>query len=242
MGKKYTKIVWKIEELWEKYYKPSVIPDLIWNLDFLENYDSNKISKYYSEFKLVDNFDFGLSKRAVFSDGYGNYRGLQNSQLQIIDNKPVYLFDNHNKILYPFLEIQKSFKNILDVVHIDAHPDDAEFQDKKINDLNFENVADYIHQTRISDFFDAISKTKTIGKIYRITHSDSFEFFVPPEKSYVLSLDIDIFGPEGDFVELRDKVRAIALAWASADAVCIAMRPGFIDQEYAKEFINIFTK
>jgi hypothetical protein len=136
------------------------------------------------------------------------------------------------------------------VVHIDAHPDDAEFEGEKKSELDINNTQKYISQTRISDFFDALSGvllggTKQsqyiLGDIHRITHSDSLEFFLPPEEPYILSLDIDIFGPEGDFAELHDKVRAIALAWGSADAVCIAMSPGFIDQEFAQEIIKIFT-
>ena len=83
---------------------------------------------------------------------------------------------------------------------------------------------------------------KLVGTIFRVCHSDNFEFFLLPEKPYILSLDIDIFGPEGDFVDLKDKVRAIALAWSGAEAVCIATSPGFIDQEYAKKIISIMTK
>ena len=41
---------------------------------------------------------------------------------------------------------------------------------------------------------------------------------------------------------MKDKVRAIALAWGKADAVCIAMSPGFIDQEFAREIIEVFVK
>lgn len=232
------KILWKIEEVWNKYYKAKngIIAQIS------SNYDENNISKYYSEFKKVSSFSFTGSLNFVHSDTYGEYTGLKKSQLLFHDNKPIYLFDNHNKMIYPIIELFEAKSEPLNIVHIDAHPDDAKFQGIKKNSLGLENIEDYINETKISDFFDALSKTKIINKIFPITHSDSFEFFLPPEESYVLSLDIDIFGPEGDFCELKDKVRAIALAWARADAICIATSPGFIDQDFAREIVEIFLK
>lgn len=231
------KILWKIEELWSNYYKPTETS----LIDISKNYLLNGSSRYYNKFHQVDNLDFNESKKPVFVDDYGDYMGLEKCQVLEKKGKLIYLFDNHNEIIYPIVEIFESTGKKYDVVHIDAHPDDAVFLGKKNNDLNLENVQEYIIQTRISDFFDAIFETSIVGEVHRVTHSDSFEFFLPPDNPYILSLDIDIFGPEGDFVELKDKVRAIALAWNKADAVCIATSPGFIDQKYAQEIISILT-
>lgn len=242
------KMLWKIEELWKKYYQ-SILTE---NISVLKNY-KNGISKYYSRFHYVNVFDFETSQGVVFSDEYGEYYGLQKFQVITKDKKYIYLFDNHNEMLYPILEIALGNKKnrSLNIVHIDAHPDDAKFQTKKELILNLENISDYIEKTRISDFFDAINNSffvdngeqkKLLGDIFRITHSNDFEFFLPPKEPYVLSLDIDIFGPEGDFTSLENKVRAIALAWSQADAVCIATSPGFIDQEFAQKIIEIFIK
>lgn len=241
MENDYKKILWKIEELWNKYYDS--VSDSYSNKysAILKNYENN-ISEYNSDFKLIKKFDFLESDSVVHVDDYGKYKGLLNSQLLFKDKKPIYLFDNHNKIIYPFVELFESIGKPLNIVHIDAHPDDAKFLGLKQNNINLQNSKDVISQTRISDFFDALSETNIINFIYSITHSDSFEFFLSPEKPYILSLDIDIFGPEGDFAELKDKVRAIALAWNRADAICIATSPGFIDQMYAKEIIKIFIK
>lgn len=231
------KVLWKIEELWKKYYQSRDKT----TIDVSKNYE-NGVSKYYSPFHKVDNFHFHQSPEPVFTDDYGEYLGLERYQVLEKDNTLVYLFDNHNEMLYPLVEIFTATKHQYDIVHIDAHPDDAKFQAEKIQTLNLENVPDYIKKTRISDFFDAISETNIIQDIHLVTHSDSLEFFLPPKQPYILSLDIDIFGPEGDFAELKDKVRSIALAWGNADAVCIATSPGFIDQEYAQKIIEIFTK
>ena len=121
------------------------------------------------------------------------YKGLRNSQLLINNRKPIYLFDNHNKILYPFVELSITGNNSLNVVHIDAHPDDAKFQNEKREKLTLEEVESYIKETRISDFFDALSETKIINKIFPVTHSDSFEFFLPKFPSCSLSSQALVF-------------------------------------------------
>lgn len=234
MNKDYRKILWRIEEFWEKFYhpKPGTYRDIV------DNY-KNGVSKYHDRFHQVKHFDFSPSKEIIFSDDYGEYFGLERCQVLEKNGKLIYLFDNHNEMLYPMVELSESSNNQFDIVHIDAHPDDADFQGKKSKKIALGDVHDYITGTRISDFFDAISETNLIGGIYRVTHSDSLEFFTPPEKPYILSLDIDIFGPEGDFADLTYKVQAIASAWGSAEAICIATSPGFIDQGYAKSIINI---
>jgi hypothetical protein len=234
------KRLWKIEELWNKYYIPTIYSESNNMVSVLKSYE-NGISRYNSNFTRVNKFEFSESKENIHNDDYGDYKGLKKSQLRFLNNKPIYLFDNHNKIMYPFVEIYEYTKKPLSIVHIDAHADDARFEGKKLESLALKDVKNYIDETRISDFFDALCETKIINTVYPIIHSDSFEFFVVPEEPYVLSLDIDIFGPEGDFCELEDKVRTIALAWNKADVVCIAMSPGFINQEYAQEIIKIFV-
>jgi len=232
------KKLWKIEELWNQFYQPE---QSSCEISIVENYINRK-SQFHSRFYGVENFDFTESNNIVFSDDYGEYKGLSRCQTCFRRDKPIYLFDNHNEMLYPIVEIFNATEKTYDIVHIDAHPDDAEFQGKKIKELNLDKVQAYIAQTRISDFFDAISEAHLIENIHRVCHSNDFEFFLPPENPYILSLDIDIFGPEGDFCDLKDKVRAIALAWNRADAVCIAMSPGFIDQKFAQKIIEIFMK
>jgi|AntAceMinimDraft_13_1070369.scaffolds.fasta_scaffold05885_2 hypothetical protein len=240
------KILWKIEELWNKNER-SIFnnPNQHLNLQKLKiknNYSDSGVSKYYPRFHLVNSFEFTQGIKNVFEDDYGSYKGLKKLQL-IIKDKPIYLFDNHNEMIYPLVEIYESVpKSSLSVVHIDAHPDDALFHGEKPKLLTSIGTKNLISRTRISDFFDALSETKIINNIYRVTHSDSFEFFLPPDEPYILSLDIDIFGPEGNFVELKDKVSAIKKAWNGAAVVCIATSPGFIDQDFAREIIEIFRR
>ena len=87
-----------------------------------------------------------------------------------------------------------------------------------------------------------VQNDKFINKIHRYTKSTDFQEFKKPQNPYILSFDIDIFGPEGDFTDLESKIKIIAQAWQDAEVVCIATSPGFIDQNYAQNIIEIFIK
>lgn len=234
----YQKILWKIEALWHHPYKNSTRT----SLNLSQNYGIDGISLSYPRFLYVEKFKSTFSKNPVFNDEYGKYYGLENGQLINQEGKNIYIFDNHNEILYPFVEVYEKTKYCYDVVHIDAHKDDALFLGEKPSSLTLKTVGAFIPQTRISDFFDALSKTKIIGDIFRITHSESFQSFLLPQKPFILSLDIDIFGPEGNFIALEEKIKIIRQAWNNADVVCIATSPGFIDQAFAHEIIKIFLQ
>ncbi len=242
------KILWKIEELWNKNYSPI----------FKVNFPTEKItalyeqgvSRYNPHFHFVEEFVFRSSQNPVHSDAYGEYFGLEKSQLLKKNGKFIYLFDNHNKIIQPFLEYAEITGKGFDVVHIDAHDDDAVFAKQKPHHPSLQEVQNYIAQTRISDFFDFLSLAFLRGEkhipliknIYRYTKSSDFQEFKKPKESYLLSLDIDIFGPEGDFVDLESKIKIIAKAWRDAEVICIATSPGFINQDFAHYIINILLQ
>ena len=363
------KILWKIEALWEKYYVShcsefipefsdtlslwarakqvayrqgdfvTVIPTKV-GIQEIKNLYINSISIYNPDFHMVQKFHFEKSEKPVHYDEYGEYFGLKYSQVLEKDGKLVYLFDNHNKIIQPFLEYveitkvgSKASYHGFDVVHIDAHNDGAVFASQKPHHLELKNVQKYIQQTKISNFFDFLSglssqgverkrnracaeldsvkqshsvipakagiqkygsvtptkvgtqnqasavipakagiqgssmydidsnfrgndtendelnenkdnacNDKFINNIHRYTKSTDFQEFKKPQNPYILSLDIDILGPEGDFTDLESKIKIIAQAWCYADVVCIATSPGFIDQDFAQKIIEIFTK
>lgn len=230
-----TKLLWKISSLWETYYQPQQGRPL----DIKGNYP-NGVSRYYNRFRYVKALSFIPSEEPVFADEYGTYHGLQSCQVLEHDGKNVYVFDNHNEMLYPLVEQYTLQRKALPLVHIDAHNDDALFEGDKGVELSLDNIGVYISTTRISDFFDAVSETSLIPQIQRVTTSSTFKSFSVSTEPYILSLDIDIFGPEGDFVDIEERVRVIAKAWTHAEVVCIAMSPGFIDQSFAREVILSF--
>ncbi len=239
----YKQRLWKIATLWEQS-TPSIqkrVPDFdVQKLTAL--YGEHEVSLVNSDFVLRDSFDFTPSSRPAYSDAYGSYYGLASSQLVLFADKPVYLFDNHNKIIQSFLEYHHVTQKAFDVVHIDAHADDALYRGERPHELALNKSARAIVQTRISDFFDYLSDTGIITSIHRYTKSQDFKNWYLPDKPFVLSLDIDIFGEEGAFCSLEEKIPLIKAAWDTADVVAIAMSPGFIDQDYAREIIKIFTQ
>jgi hypothetical protein len=238
---RYTKILWKIASLWEQYsvHSENTSAYTIPHQDYPDG-----ISRYYNDFRWVKGFSAQESLSPVFSDEYGSYHGLKYSQVLKVRDKVVYVFDNHNKILFPLVEYYETTSyDAIHVLHIDAHPDDARFRgDGKVSTLTRSTTSEVIAQTRVSDFFDAITETKLISNIQRIVTSQDFHTFCVPRSPYVLSLDIDIFGIEGGFVDLETKVSVIAQAWKYADVVMIATSPGFIDQSFAHNIIKIMVE
>jgi len=270
------KLLWRIELLWNEYYRKSsycvvfnekaisksilekfFADGTFFNFFYCENFDFNQSSAvsffddYGSYYGLAKNQVMQLDEKLVYlfdnhnkflvpmyHHDYGSYYGLAKNQVMQLDEKLVYLFDNHNKFLVPMYHLYTVLGRPLRILHIDAHPDDAKYQGLHPNILNEQTLHHLLATTRIGDFFDAISQTSAVTDITRIHHSQSFQDFVT--KSYdILSLDIDIFGPEGDFVELEEKIKVIAAAWRNSPIITIATSPGFIDQSFARGIIEI---
>jgi len=180
-----------------------------------------------------------FSDKVVFVDDYDGqkYTGLQEFEKIKWNDKWIYIFDNHNFALHPFLEISEKSQKKFEIVHIDAHRDNAIFQHKYPKKINRENLNWCLNHTRVSDYLDLASKTNLIGKTHNITQSWEFENFKLPKNDFILNLDIDIFGPDGDMVEENLKIKVIKKAMQKASGICIATSPGFIDQKLAKEKI-----
>jgi len=222
------KVLWKIEELWEKAYEPTVQSRVL-----------QKDWQYPTEaFVCTNNFDPTVSQAPVMSDISGEYLGMKQDVVLWRNNKPVYIFDNHHKALFAFQEAQKNFGKQLPLVHIDAHPDDA-LPEFDIKEITPENLRETYEQSRICDFISVSQQGGLIGEVERIVTSSQFDDYMLPEGPFILSLDIDIFGPEGGYIELEAKVKAIADVWEKAAVVTIATSPGFIDQKFAWEIIKI---
>ena len=182
--------------------------------------------------------------------------------------KPVYLVDNHNKAIFVFFEVIDIFEKLennfgkkekINIVHIDAHRDDAIFKEKYPEKIDKENINSMIEKTKVSDYLDLATKTGLIGKVLNITQSYEFEefcendnFIIKSQKKtkkktiialknpYILNLDIDIFGFEGEMVDVELKIKTIKKAWDNAMAVVVATSPGYIKQEKAQKIIEIF--
>ncbi len=97
-------------------------------------------------------------------------------------------------------------------MHIDAHRDDAIFQYEYPEKIDEKNIQEIFEKSRISDYLDLMQKTKMIGEISNITQSAEFENFVFPKREFIFNLDIDIFGDDGEVVDLELKIQRIVQA------------------------------
>ena len=183
---------WNLESLWEKYYEKTSI----------------KINSF---------FDFTPSKNPVFFDDNENnkpYFGLKNDA-QIIEknNKNIFLTDNHHKVFsFLFDQFLKNKQKII-IIHIDAHRDDAIFQNYEKCKFEIEEVKKYIKNIklnnnnnnlqnleklslikkyikiiekncRISDYLDIALHLGFVEKIISITQSYEFLEFLEKEDFY----------------------------------------------------------
>ncbi len=239
---------WKIESLWDSFF----IEGKRNNYDLIfKNYSENK-SIFIDEFFLVDKFDFSLSSKPVFygedREGVGftedkAFWGLKKQQLLKKYHKPVYLIDNHNKSIYPFLELKNFFNKELKIVHIDAHKDNSIYN-KKVEKINLLNFKKYYFDSSISNYLDILLKGEVLKEIYYLVENNDFDNFIFPNRDFpiILNLDLDIFGYEGNMIELEKKVKFISDSWSKSDAIILAVSPGFFDLRKAEKIIKIFIE
>lgn len=222
---------WKIETLWGHSLQ---------NQKGKYNFSDIKPKKPFFQ---KEKFSPKPSKKNVFWDEHSKgYTGIGEYQC-IFDHqkKPVYLFDNHNIALLPFLEIKNFLGEKLDVVHIDAHRDDAIFPGK-VPLLTSQNIEKVLEKSRVSDYLDIATRGGLIGNITSLTQEKECENFLLPKNPFILNLDLDIFGEEGSCIPLETKVKTIAKAWSKAEVVLLATSPGYMSQEDAFLLAKIFSK
>lgn len=258
--------IWEIETLWKKYFFSSEWEQNFSEKNFAEIQDEllkkypKNISKYTKNFFLVKKPFFKKSEEKVFSGEdrtkenssslEENFFGLKKQQLFFHKNKLIYLIDNHNKSLFSFLEVSEILKKDFNIIHIDAHRDDARFQKEVPEKINWKNINWCLENSRVSDYLDLAKKTNLVGKIFNITQQKEFEDFLQnfsfgkilKKNNFILNLDIDIFGTEGEYIDLELKMKSIVKAWKNSSAVVIATSPGYINQKDAKKIIEILLK
>lgn len=176
------------------------------------------------------------SSEVVFFDEHQRgYTGLKQCFWTYWKRKPVFVVDNHHKVLSVFAELSRYFQHPLQIVHIDAHRDDAIFP----YEYN-ESIPELEKKCRVSDYLDVAQKLKIVDTIFSYTQSFEFEAFSVPNNNFILNLDIDIYGEEGSMIETKKKTEVITKAWYNARAICIATSPGFINQQNAFRIIDTF--
>ncbi|MDK2586571.1 UPF0489 family protein [Romboutsia sedimentorum] len=170
-------------------------------------------------------------------------RGLKNMVKYNIDQKDVYIFDNHNHALYFWIKSLKKdkFSKGCKLVHVDQHKDMREPDDYNVNMDNIEDVFTYTNEVlNVGNFIQPALKHNIFSDVVIIDSSYGFDLDIKGE--YVLDIDLDIFSKDMDYIPHEIKICKIQNLIKKAKVITIASSPFFIDQEYAikvlKELFN----
>jgi len=161
-----------------------------------------------------------------------------------VDNKDVYLFDNHNHAFYFWARGLKEgqFNKGCDLVHIDQHKDTRIPDSYEVDIYNMHDVIRYTTEVLDVGSFIKPAMQKGIFKDLHIIDS-TYSMKMERPKSYLLDLDLDFFSDDMDYINFDDRMECVIDYVEHADFITIATSPYFIDQKKALEVLKmIFTR
>ena len=185
----------------------------------------------------------------VFAEVYEgvekNLCGLQNYLLFYHNEKPVFVFDNHNHAFCfwvwayqnAYIEMQTP------LVHIDQHKDmrEPEVYFESNNLTNLKEVFRYTNEDlNVGNFIQPALNVGLVSEVYMIDNQDAFEKILPDE--YILDIDVDVFSDDMRYINDDYKLEMIRTFVERASIITVATSPYFIDQSKAIAFVKkIFT-
>lgn len=191
--------------------------------------------------------DVSLGKNIVFNeideDTEIKAMGLENLVQYEVDNKAVYVFDNHNHAFYFWMKSldRGLFNQGCKLVHVDQHKDMRKPEDYNVDIENLDDVFRYTNKVlNVGNFIQPALKKEIFSDVIIIDSSYGFDINV--EGEYVLDIDLDIFSEDMDYIPYDFKLKKIKDLIKKAKVITIATSPYFINQEYAikvlKELFN----
>lgn len=170
-------------------------------------------------------------------------KGLKNIVQYNINDKTVYIFDNHNHAFYFWMKSLKNneFNKGCKLVHVDQHKDMREPESYSVDISDLDNVFTYTNKVlNVGNFIQPALKKEIFSNVIIMDSSYSFDIEVNGE--YVLDIDLDIFSKDMDYIPYDFRLKRIADLIRGAKVITIATSPYFIEQEYAikvlKELFN----
>ena len=222
------------------------IEDPIGNNEF--SYDDRENKNIYVP-RLIEGTldDVALGDNIVFNEiDEGNEikaKGLKNMVEYKIDDKTVYVFDNHNHAFYFWMKSlkQQHFTKGCKLVHVDQHKDMREPMNYEVNINDMDDVFRYTNKVlNVGNFIKPSLKHKVFSEAIIIDSSYGFDMKV--EGEYVLDIDLDIFSKDMDYIPYEFRLNKIKELIKGAKVITIASSPYFIEQDYAikvlKELFN----
>lgn len=218
----------------------------IGNNEFSYQYRKNK--KIYVPKLIKGNFsNVKVGDKVVFNEIDEEQEisaiGLEYMVMSNLDNKDIYIFDNHNHAFYFWIKSfnMGKFTKGCKLVHIDQHKDMREPYDYDVDIDNIDDVFRYTNNVlNVGNFIQPALKHNLFSEVVIIDSSYGFELDI--EGEFVLDIDLDIFSKDMDYIPYDLKIKKIKQLIEKAKVITIASSPFFIDQEYAikvlKELFN----
>ena len=227
-----------------QYYKGFTLDQAVGNNAF--SY-SQRLNKSIDVPSLVEGSldDLCVGNTIVFSEvsskGEENMVGLKNFLYLNVDDKPVFIFDNHNHAFFfwCYAFSNKQFKNTEHLVHVDQHKDmrkPKEWIDSQ-DIVDLDKVFQYTNEVlNVGNFIQPALKAKVFLDVQMIDNENSFDDPLP--EKYVLDIDIDIFSEDMRYIDESMKISRIKEYMKGASLITIATSPYFMDQNRAIDFIK----
>lgn len=169
--------------------------------------------------------------------------GLENLVLYKLNDKTIYIFDNHNHAFYFWMKSlkEKEFNKACKLVHVDQHKDMREPSSYEVDIDDLDNVFTYTNKVlNVGNFIQPALKKEIFSEVIIIDSSYGFDKHI--EGEYVLDIDLDIFSKDMDYIPYDFRLERIKALIKHAKVITIATSPYFIEQDYAikvlKELFN----
>lgn len=212
------------------------------------SYEDRSNKKIYVP-KLIEGSldDVVVGDKVVFNEIDENIeikaKGLKNMVKYSIEDKEVYIFDNHNHALYFWIKSLKfnKFNKGCKLVHIDQHKDMREPENYNVDMNDIDDVFRYTNDVlNVGNFIQPALKHNIFSEVIIIDSSYGFNLDIQGE--FVLDIDLDIFSKDMEYISYDLRINKIKELIKRAKVITIASSPFFIDQEYAikvlKELFN----
>ena len=169
--------------------------------------------------------------------------GLKNLVEYKLNDKTIYIFDNHNHAFYFWNKSLKNneFNKGCKLVHVDQHKDMREPDNYQVDIEDLDDVFKYTNKVlNVGNFIQPALKKGIFSEAIIIDSSYGFDLKVDGE--YVLDIDLDIFSKDMDYIPYDFRIDKIKDLIEKAKVITIASSPYFIEQDYAikvlKELFN----
>jgi hypothetical protein len=168
-----------------------------------------------------------------------NAFGLTDFIYTRINEKDVFIFDNHNHAFFfwNFMILNGSAPHGLQLLHVDQHKDGRKPEIPFHANENIAEIFDYTNFVlNVGNFIEPAFTSGLFSSLETITSSQDFEKDMSGQ--FVLDLDMDIFAPEMDYISYDLKVQRIRSWIKRSSFITIATSPYFIDQQRAIKIIK----